>query len=84
MKVPKRESYFPTCMLTHDLLNNLSVIVGHCDLLRDPDRTEAERAEYLAQILKTAQLMADRLKDHQCRPTLAERTAPGQQENLIG
>jgi len=33
MAPPNREGYQPDCPLAHDLINKLSVIVGHCDLL---------------------------------------------------
>lgn len=33
MEKPSRKSYEPECPLAHNLINKLSVIVGHCDLL---------------------------------------------------
>ena len=28
-----RNSHEPVCMIGHDLINNLSAIIGHCELL---------------------------------------------------
>jgi len=35
------EHYSPTCMLSHHFINQLSAIVGNCDILKD----RSERAE---------------------------------------
>jgi len=32
---PDLGKYQPSCLLAHELVNKLSVVVGYCDLLRD-------------------------------------------------
>jgi hypothetical protein len=40
MHNPKGECHHPICILAHELVNNLSVIVGRCDLITDPRSTK--------------------------------------------
>jgi nitrogen-specific signal transduction histidine kinase len=32
---PYSQKYHPSCMLAHELVNKLSVVVGYCDLLKN-------------------------------------------------
>jgi len=59
--------YQPICMLAHDLLNHLSVIVGHCDLLTEEQDEDSECRKHLLSIREAARSAAADLKKHQCR-----------------
>jgi hypothetical protein len=59
----------------HDLVNKLSVIIGHCDLLRDRLKAGLRCSRRVDVIHTTAQSMANDLNDHQCRVAEAARRA---------
>lgn len=64
----------PACMLAHGLIDKLSIIVGHCDLLlNEESRSLHPSTPRLRLIRDTAQEMAKELSEHQCRLTLALR-----------
>jgi hypothetical protein len=70
MQFTKR--YEPVCMLAHDLVNQLAIIVGHCDLLlSEESKTVLPRASRLRLIRDAAQGMAKDLSEHQCQLTQA-------------
>jgi len=83
MDKPERQCHHPICMLAHELVNNLSVIVGRCDLLGDPDQSDDERTRHLQAIRQTAKSMADRLNQHQCHLASIARTAAMRRDQLI-
>jgi hypothetical protein len=69
-------SIFPVCPLAHSLLDKLTVIVGHCDLLTEARSTDSVSSQHLKLIRQAAQSMAVELEDHQCgasRATQAPR-----------
>jgi nitrogen-specific signal transduction histidine kinase len=66
MEQSARECHRPLCMLAHDLVNKLSVIIGCCDLLNDSDRPDPEDAKHVQRIRDTAKSMAERLSHEQC------------------
>ena len=68
MHRPECEFHHPICMLAHELVNNLSVIDGRCDLLGDPDRPQEEKERQLQALRETAKSMAKRLHHHLCHP----------------
>jgi hypothetical protein len=59
-------SILPVCPLAHSLLDKLTVIVGHCELLAEAQSEDSESAKSLQLIRQAAQSMALELKDHQC------------------
>jgi hypothetical protein len=68
--------YQPNCMLAHDLINRLSIIVGYCDLLADEGPENSMCHERLLMIRQTANAAAEDLAQHQCQlETLARQTA---------
>ena len=80
----KSECYHPICMLAHELLNSLSVIVGHCDLLGDPDGPEGtSSAKHLQVIRDTATAMAQKLSHRQCDVASMARSVAMQKETSI-
>ena len=54
------------CTLSHNLLNQLTVIVICCDLLRDEPAGQTENARRLASIRTAARAIARELSQHQC------------------
>lgn len=80
MSESKRECHHPVCILAHELVNNLSVIVGYCDLSQDASQSEHQRDKYLAQIRETAKSMATKLLRHQCQLAIQAGTISAQTE----
>ena len=83
----KRACDHPICLLAHDLLNQLSVIVGRCDLAGDSVGETAAAARHLKVIRETAVSMAETLKQHQCQleslaRTLAVPKGPHSENNI--
>jgi hypothetical protein len=63
----------PSCLLAHDLVNKVSVIIGCCDLLIEKAEPGSESAVRLWLVHDAAQLMAKRLNEHQCKLSEAIR-----------
>ena len=83
MEKSQRECKHLICMLAHDLVNNLSVIICCCDLLTDPGRADAEGQKHVQLIRETAKSMADRLSHQKCHiASIAQRVAT-QKETFI-
>ena len=59
--------YQPSCMLAHQLINRLSVIVGFCDLLAEEALEAPECLRRLRQMREIASSAAEELVRHQCR-----------------
>jgi hypothetical protein len=59
-------SVLSICPLAHSLLDKLTVIVGHCELLAETSSEDSSSSRHLQLIRQTAQSMASELKDHQC------------------
>ena len=55
----------PPCVVAHDLVNKLSVIISHCDLLLEITEKETEYARRLALIRGVADAAAKELTEHQ-------------------
>jgi len=75
-------SYQPLCLLSHDLLNQLAVIVGNCDLLSKEAPEGSENARRLLLIRKVAQDMAAQLNQHQCHIDAKIRAAAIQDPSI--
>jgi len=60
------ERYQPSCLLAHDLVNRLSVIIGHCDLLEEETEEDSGCAKRLRLIKEIARSIAKELNQHQC------------------
>jgi len=74
------EHYEPTCLLAHNLINKLAIIVGRCDLLRAKTPEESECYERLLSIQDLAKSMAEEITNHQCHfEALARTEAAGHQ-----
>ena len=59
-------SVLPVCPLAHSLLDKLTVIVGHCEILAEEEQADSASSRRLQLIRQAAQSMAVELKDHQC------------------
>ena len=55
-----------SCVLVHELLNRLSVIMGNCDLVIEKTPAGSERAKLLSVIQENARIMALELSSRQC------------------
>jgi|GraSoiStandDraft_47_1057283.scaffolds.fasta_scaffold420467_1 hypothetical protein len=83
---PDLGKYQPSCLLAHELVNKLSVVVGYCDLLRDHVPDDSPGQVQLRKIREMAKTMAEELNAHQCsietltreaiKKTLASRKSP--------
>ncbi len=56
----------PVCMLAHEMINRLSVIIGNCDLVGTKIPADSECSKRLAAIRESARIMAAELNRHQC------------------
>lgn len=63
----------PVCMLAHELLNRLTVIIGNCDLAIER-AAELAWIKHLYTIRETARCMVVELNRHQCELTVQLRT----------
>lgn len=61
--------------MVRDLINNLAVIVGHCDLLGDHLKTEPQCGRRVHAIQEIARGMARELNDFQCQVVESARSA---------
>ena len=69
------EVYRPTSPATHDLVNKLAVIVGHCDLLSEHLKAGSPSAKRVGSIQEIARGMAKELNEYQCQLAECARNA---------
>jgi len=67
--------YQLTSPLTHDLVNKLAVIVGHCDLLSEHLKAGSPSAKRVGSIQEIARGMAQELNQYQCQLAECARSA---------
>lgn len=60
-------TYHPSCLLAHDLLNKLTVVLGNCELLKEEAPEDSACLKRLLLIRDVAASMAEDLKKHQCQ-----------------
>ena len=58
--------YQPSCMLAHELINKMAVIIGYCDLMDDQAPTDSNYRKRLGIIRGLANNMVVELRRHQC------------------
>jgi hypothetical protein len=63
----KRPTIELTRSFVHDLVNQLAVIVGHCDLLRDDLTQGSQSAKRVVAIQEIGRGMAQELNEYQIR-----------------
>jgi hypothetical protein len=83
MESAKRENYQPDCVMFHDFINKLSVIIGSCDVVQEREDCSPECARRIITIRDAAQQMAEELKRHQCQLDSATRTFLRSRENPV-
>lgn len=59
-------SYEPECPMAHDLVNRLSALIGHCDLMIDAVSGDSKLLKNLSVIRNIANGMAKELNEFQC------------------
>lgn len=79
---PNAKLHQPACLVAHHLVNKLSAIIGHCDLLSADAEQGTECAKRLALIHDLAKSAAKELTDHQ-REILQDRVAGAQNSVLV-
>ena len=72
----KKGRHEPVCMVAHDMVNKLSAIVGHCDLLIEMTTAKTEHARRLVMIRELAESAATELKEHQRNIEAQRRRGP--------
>jgi hypothetical protein len=75
MASPKREPHEPPCMIAHNLITKITVIVGRCDLLNESNHT-IESARQIVAIPDIAESTVQELIEHQ-RTIEAEKRKAG-------
>jgi hypothetical protein len=66
METSNGGSVVPVCPLAHSLLDRLTIIVGHCELLSATGSADSPSSKHVRIIQQAAQSMAAELKDYQC------------------
>jgi len=66
MQDSDKEAYQPDCPIAHDLINQLSAMVGHCDLLLERMPQDPALLNRALMIQKIAKSMAEQLGKLQC------------------
>ena len=64
----------PVCMLVHEMISRLSVIIGNCDLVEKKISADSECSRRLFAIRESAHVMAEELNRHQCELNSLMRT----------
>jgi hypothetical protein len=59
------ERHEPACMVAHNMVNVLSDIIGHCDLLSEKIEPGTEAARRLATVRDLAESAVKQLTEHQ-------------------
>jgi len=77
------KSYQPVCMLAHDMLNKLSVIVGLCELVSAEAEPGTECAARLATIQDTAKSLAQEVIKSECQMSRVIRSRDGKKSDDI-
>jgi len=74
--------YEPASPSTHDLVNKLSIILGHCDLLRDQLKAGSPSANRVCAIQEVVRGMAMELNEYQCQLAEWTRSAGVQKQRV--
>ncbi len=66
----------PVClMLLHQVINQMSIIIGNCELVMEKSPADSDYIKRLELIGETAHRVVTAMKDHQCEVTNLLRTA---------
>jgi hypothetical protein len=83
METSNRECDETSCLLAHELIEKLTVIIGNCDLLSTKAEPGSECATRLGLIHDAAKEIAKELGERQCQLLEAIRTAGGEKYYLV-
>jgi hypothetical protein len=83
MESSTKESDEAACLLAHEIIEKLTVIIGNCDLLSAKAQAGSECATRLGLIHDTAKEIAKELGDRQCRLLDAVRSSRGQKYYIV-
>ena len=78
----KRRATELTRSFVHDLVNQLAVIVGHCDLVSDDLKQGSQAANRLLAIREIGQGMAQELNEYQYRLSKSVRSVGTQKRDV--
>ena len=78
----KRRATELTRSFVHDLVNQLAVIVGHCDLVSDDLKQGSQAANRLLAIREIGQGMAQELNEYQYRLSKSVRSVGAQKRDV--
>jgi hypothetical protein len=67
--------FLPPCMMLHEVVNKLSIIIGNCDLVIEKSPADSECIKRLQVIGGTARAVVRIMQGHQCELTGLLRTA---------
>ena len=76
-------SVLPPCRLAHELVDQLSVIIGNCDLAAERTTANSEGAKFLGLIRENARTMILTLSRHQCELDKLMCSAQAGQEHVL-
>lgn len=62
-----RDDHQPRCMMSNKFMNDLTVILGSCELLKEAQQDSPECKRRLEVIWEVAHGMVKELKAHQCQ-----------------
>ncbi len=79
MDIAVSEKHTPLCVVSHNFINKLTVIIGSCQLLQEKTEqmecVDCEFSRRISVIESIAQGLAEELKHHQCSLDPATRMA---------
>jgi hypothetical protein len=78
----QRRAISLTRSFVHDLVNQLAVIVGHCDLVSDDLKQGSQAANRLVAIREIGQRMAQELNEYQYRLSKSVRSVGTQKRDV--
>lgn len=81
MEKAKLEKYQPSCMLAHDFINKLSVIIGRCELLNEMVEENSECSKRLLMVRDIANSMVEELRQRQCHLDVMTRAGMIEQQS---
>jgi nitrogen-specific signal transduction histidine kinase len=80
MADPTSTKYQPRCMLSHEFANDLSVIIGNCELLEEEAKSAGTSTHKIEIILSAARRISDELRSHVCALEAATRNQVASQD----
>jgi light-regulated signal transduction histidine kinase (bacteriophytochrome) len=81
-----QKKHQPACLLSHDLLNKLSAIIGFCDLLMEKAEEKGEDQECVRQLGTVNDLARSAVKtllEHQCELSVVIRRSAKPQKHVL-